>query len=67
MCERLSVDELLAMFERPPDVGRWVGSADSQEYLALATYFSSPVAFESDREPGHDRAVSEKPPRRQAL
>jgi hypothetical protein len=38
MCDRLTIDELLAIFDRPPDVGKWVGSADSQEYLALVTY-----------------------------
>lgn len=38
MNERLTVDEFLALFGRTPDVGRWVGSADSEEYLRLVTY-----------------------------
>jgi hypothetical protein len=36
--ERLSLDEFLALFGRTGDVRRWVGSADSEEYLTLVTY-----------------------------
>jgi len=38
MSERLTVDEFLSIFGRPPDVGRWVASADSEEYFTLVTY-----------------------------
>lgn len=38
MPEKLTVDEFLALFRRPPGVDRWVSSADSQEYLNLITY-----------------------------
>ncbi len=38
MPERLTVDEFLALFGRPAAVGRWVESADSEEYLTLVTY-----------------------------
>ena len=38
MPEQLTVDEFLALFGRRPEVGRWIGSADSQEYLTLVTY-----------------------------
>jgi len=40
MFERLTVDEFLALFGRTPDVGRWVPSVDSQEYLTLVTYLA---------------------------
>jgi hypothetical protein len=36
--DRLSVSELLAMFGRTPDETRWVGFADSAEYLSVVTY-----------------------------
>lgn len=36
--ETLSVNELLAMFGRTPDEHRWVGFADSAEYLSVVTY-----------------------------
>jgi hypothetical protein len=32
------VNEFRAVFGRPPEVGRWVASADSEEYLTLVTY-----------------------------
>lgn len=38
MPEQLTVDEFLALFHRRPEVGRWIGSADSEEYLTLVTY-----------------------------
>ena len=38
MPEQLTVDEFFALFGRTPEVGRWIGSADSQEYLTLVTY-----------------------------
>ena len=38
MSEKLSVNELLALFGRTPDQTRWVGFADSEEYLAVVTY-----------------------------
>lgn len=38
MSERLTVDEFLAIFSRPPSVGRWVAAADSEEYLTLVTF-----------------------------
>jgi hypothetical protein len=38
MSERLTVNEFLAIFGRTPEVGRWVASADSEEYLTLVTY-----------------------------
>ena len=38
MPEQLTVDEFLALFGRVPEVGRWIGSADSQEFLTLVTY-----------------------------
>jgi hypothetical protein len=36
--DTLSVSELLAMFGRTPDETRWVGFADSAEYLSVVTY-----------------------------
>jgi len=36
--ETLTVSELLAMFGRTPDETRWVGFADSAEYLSVVTY-----------------------------
>ena len=36
--EKLSVNELLAMFGGTPDETRWVGFADSAEYLSVVTY-----------------------------
>ena len=36
--EKLSIDELLAMFGRTPDENRWVGFADTAEYLSVVTY-----------------------------
>ena len=36
--EKLSVSYLFAMFGRTPDEARWVGFADSAEYLAVVTY-----------------------------
>jgi hypothetical protein len=36
--ETLTVNELLAMFGRSPDETRWVGFADSAEYLSVVTY-----------------------------
>ena len=38
MPEKLTVNELFALFGRTPDETRWVGFADSEEYLALVTY-----------------------------
>ena len=38
MPERLTVDELLALFGCRPEVRRWIGSADSQELFTLVTY-----------------------------
>ena len=38
MSERLTLDEFLSLFRRTPELGRWVSSADSQEYLTLVTY-----------------------------
>ena len=36
--EKLTVSELLAMFGRTADETRWVGFADSAEYLSVVTY-----------------------------
>jgi len=36
--ETLTVSELLAIFGRTPDDRRWVGFADSAEYLSVVTY-----------------------------
>jgi hypothetical protein len=36
--EKLTVNELLAIFGRTPDANRWVGFADSAEYLSVVTY-----------------------------
>lgn len=38
MPEKLTVNELFALFGRTPDATRWVGFADSEEYLAVVTY-----------------------------
>ncbi len=38
MPERLTLHDLLALFGRGPDCTRWVGSADSAEYLTVVTY-----------------------------
>jgi hypothetical protein len=36
--DKLSVNELLTMFGRTPDETRWIGFADSAEYLSVVTY-----------------------------
>jgi hypothetical protein len=36
--DKLSVSELFAMFGRTVDEARWVGFADSAEYLSVVTY-----------------------------
>lgn len=36
--EKLTVNELLALFGRTPEQTRWLGFADSEEYLAVVTY-----------------------------
>jgi len=36
--DKLTVNELLAIFGRTPDQNRWVGFADSAEYLSVVTY-----------------------------
>jgi hypothetical protein len=36
--EKLSVNELLALFGRAPEQTRLLGFADSEEYLAVVTY-----------------------------
>lgn len=38
VAETLTVNELFALFGRTPDATRWVGFADSEEYLAVVTY-----------------------------
>ncbi len=38
MPERLTLSDLFALFGRGPDCTRWVGSADSAEYLTVVTY-----------------------------
>jgi hypothetical protein len=36
--DKLTLNDLLAMFGRTPDETRWVGSADAAEYLSVVTY-----------------------------
>jgi len=36
--EKLTINDLLAIFGRTPDETRWVGFADSAEYLSVVTY-----------------------------
>jgi hypothetical protein len=36
--EKLTVNELLALFERTPEQKRLLGFADAEEYLAVVTY-----------------------------
>jgi hypothetical protein len=36
--DKLTVSELLAIFGRTPEATRWVGFADSAEYLSVVTY-----------------------------
>jgi len=38
MPEKLSLNDLFALFGRGADDARWVGSADSAEYLTVVTY-----------------------------
>lgn len=38
MSEKLTIDEVLALFGRSSDESRWVSYADSEEYLAMVTY-----------------------------
>jgi hypothetical protein len=38
MSEKLTLSELFALFGRTNADTRWVGSADSEEYLAVVTY-----------------------------
>jgi hypothetical protein len=38
MTEKLTLNDLFALFGRGPDDTRWVGSADSAEYLTVVTY-----------------------------
>jgi len=41
MSEKLSVNEFFALFGRTAEQARWLGSAESEEYLALVTYLVS--------------------------
>lgn len=36
--EKLTINELFALFGRTPHDIRWIGFADSAEYLAVVTY-----------------------------
>lgn len=36
--DKLTVSEFLGLFGRKRNESRWMGSADSEEYLALVTY-----------------------------
>ena len=38
MFEKLTLTELFSLLGRTADDTRWVGSADSEEYLAVVTY-----------------------------
>jgi hypothetical protein len=38
MSEKLSLNEFFALFGRTPEQTRWLGSAESDEYLAIVTY-----------------------------
>lgn len=38
MSEKLTLSELFALFGRSNDDTHWVGSADSEEYLAVVSY-----------------------------
>ena len=38
MPEKLTLSDLFVLFGRGPDDTRWVGSADSAEYLTVVTY-----------------------------
>ena len=38
MAEKLSLNEVFALFGRSPEQARRVGSVDSEEYLTLVTY-----------------------------
>ncbi len=38
MSEKLTLNELFALFGRSAQEARWVGSPDSEEYLAVVTY-----------------------------
>ena len=38
MPEKLTLSDLFGLFGRGPDDTRWVGSADSAEYLTVVTY-----------------------------
>lgn len=38
MPEKLSLTEFFALFGCTPEQTRWLGSAESQEYLALVAY-----------------------------
>jgi hypothetical protein len=38
MSEKLTLSELFVLFGRNVADTRWVGSADSEEYLAVVTY-----------------------------
>jgi len=38
MREKLTLNELVALFGREPEETRAIGSADAAEYLALVTY-----------------------------
>jgi hypothetical protein len=38
MSEKLTLNELFALFGRTPEQTRWLSSAESEEYLSLVTY-----------------------------
>ncbi len=38
MSDKLTLTELFSLFGRTTEETRWVGSADSEEYLAVVTY-----------------------------
>ena len=46
---RLTTEEVLALFRRPAEDARWLSSADAAEYLALLTYLV-------DRDVGNEAA-----------
>ena len=38
MTEKLTLNEFFALFGRAAEQARWLGSADSEEYLSLVAY-----------------------------
>lgn len=49
VAERLTMSELFALFSRSLVDTRWIGCADSEEYLAVVTYLTQRTSRAQER------------------